>query len=105
MLNARIHRGGPWLQVGIAAALGIVLGAALLVAVRTEVMSLRYRLTDLHEREARIRTDIEKLRVESAVLVSPEQLEPRARELGLVHPAAGQVISLDGAEIASGVAR
>lgn len=90
------------MQVGLASVLGIVIGAAVLVAVRTEVTSLRYRLTELHEREARLRTDIEKLRVESAVLASPERLEPRARELGLVPPAAGQVLSLEGAPLLPG---
>ena len=93
-MNARLRRGGRRLQVLLAAVLGVILAAAALVGVRTEITSLRYELGRLRNEHTRLRGDVEKLRVEAAVLTSPERLEADALALGLTHPESGQVISL-----------
>jgi cell division protein FtsL len=75
--------------------MGGLAAAALLVFARTEITELRYRLTDLVEREAELRADVEKLRIEAAALSAPERIEPRALALGLRYPKAGQVLALE----------
>ena len=93
-MNARLRRGGYGMRVLLAAVLGVVLGAAILVGVRTEITSLRDELHSLRDDEARLRSEVEKLRVEAAVLTAPERLEARGLELGLSYPRPGQVVSL-----------
>ncbi len=93
-MNARLRPGGYRLRVLLAAVLGVVLAAAALVGVRTEITSLRYELGRLRSEHTRLWGDVEKLRVEAAVLTSPERLEADALALGLIHPESGQVISL-----------
>jgi hypothetical protein len=82
------------LRVLLAAVVGVVLAAAALVGVRTEITSLRYELGGLRKEHTRLWGDVEKLRVEAAVLTSPERLEADALAIGLTHPVSGQVISL-----------
>ncbi len=94
MLNARLRRGGFWLRVILASALGLVAAGALLATARTELTSLRYELGRLQEREAELRDRVEALHVETAALRSPEQVRPRALALGMVYPEPGQVIAL-----------
>jgi len=98
MLNARLRKSGPGLSLVLAGALGVIIGAALLVVARTHVISLRYELADSLAREAALIDEIEKLRVEAAALVSPERLLPAARELGLDYPEPGQILNLRGPE-------
>ena len=93
-MNARLRRGGSGIRALLSAIFGVVLGAAILVGVRTEITSLRYELHSLRDDEARLRSEVEKLRVEAAVLTAPERLEARALELGLSYPRPGQVVSL-----------
>ncbi len=82
------------MQVLLSAVLGVILAAATLVGVRTEITSLRYELGRLRNEHTRLRGNVEQLRVEAAVLTSPERLEADALALGLTHPESGQVISL-----------
>ena len=103
-MNARLRRGGPALRWILAGAVGAVLAAALLVAARTRVTSLRYELRDQRKQQAVLREEVEKLRVAAGVLSAPEQLEPRAVALGLIYPEPGQVIALPASkERAAGV--
>ena len=104
-MNARLRRAGHGLRVVLAAVLGLVVAAAVLVGVRTEITSVRYELHDLRSRESRLRSEIEKLRVEAAVLTTPERLEASATELGLIYPIAGQVVALPAVHVSSGTAR
>ncbi len=93
-MNVRLRKGGPllrWLVPG-ALLLGTTLG--IVVAARTEVTALRYRLVQLLERETHLRAEVEKLRIEGAALASPKRVEKRARALGLADPRPGQVIAL-----------
>ncbi len=93
-MNARLHRSGHGLRTLLAWVLGMIVAAAILVGVRTEITSLRYELQKLRNVESRLRRDVEKLRIETAVLTAPERLEARALELGMTYPRSGQVISL-----------
>ncbi len=93
-MNARLHRSGHGLRTLLAGVLGIIVAAAFLVGVRTEITSLRYELQKLRSVESRLRREVEKLRIEAAVLTAPERLEARAVELGMTYPRSGQVISL-----------
>ena len=93
-MNARLRGGGRWLQVALATALGIALGAGALVWTRTEILSLRYELSDLDQDETRLRSAVEKLRLEEAALRATERIESRARALGLRYPRPGEVIHL-----------
>ncbi len=93
-MNARLRRGGPALRWILSATLGIVGAAALLVAVRTQVTSLRYELRDDRRQQLVLREEVEQLRVATEVLGSAERLEPRALALGLIFPQPGQVIAL-----------
>ncbi|MFQ5515482.1 MAG: hypothetical protein ACE5FG_13760 [Myxococcota bacterium] len=100
-MNIRLKRGGPWLCVLLASTVGITLGAGLLTFTRIQITSLRYHLNALLQRESRLRSDVEKLRVEEAALVAPRRLERRARELGLRYPQPGQVVSLGLPDVAA----
>jgi len=101
-MNTRLRGGGTKLRLLLAGAVGLCIGAATLVYIRTEILSMRYELSDLMQHEARLRSDVEKLRVEAAALAAPDTLESQARSLGLLYPSAGQVVKLP--ELASVVA-
>jgi cell division protein FtsB len=94
MLNARLRPGGPWMSALLACAVGATLAAGFLVVARTQMTSQRYELTRLREREAALRASVGRLRVEVAVLRSPQYIRPRAQALGLIQPGPGQVIPL-----------
>ncbi len=96
-MNPRLRRGGVWLRIALASAVGVALGAGALVWTRTEILSLRYELARLLDDEARLQADAEKLRLEAAVLSRPERIESRARKLGLRYPRTGEVIRLSDA--------
>ena len=102
-MNIRLQHGGPGLRILLAAAVGLSLGAGLLVYTRTEVYSLSYRLSALVSREAQLRGRVEKLRLEAAALAAPGRLESEARALGLTYPDPGQIVLLDSVDVASGV--
>jgi cell division protein FtsL len=91
-VNTRVRHASPWLSWGLLSAAGLAVGAAALVWTRTEILSLRYEQSHLLSREAGLRADVEKLRVEEAALSAPERIERRARKLGLRYPVAGQVL-------------
>ena len=94
MVNIRLRNGGRLLHLLLAGAVGLTLGAAVLVHTRTEILSLRYKLNALLQHEADLRSDVEKLRLEAAVLAAPRALERKALSLGLRYPSEGQVIAL-----------
>ncbi len=96
-MNPRLRRGGPWLRIALASAVGVAVGAGALVWTRTEILSLRYELSRLVDDEARLLADVEKLHVEAAVLSTPERIESRARKLGLRYPRTGDVVRLSDA--------
>ncbi len=100
-MNARVRRGGPLARTMVATAIGVGIGAGLLVWTRTEILSLRYDLARAVHAAANLRKDVEKLRVERAALSTPERIEPAARKLGLRYPQPGQVIRLDGPDVAA----
>ena len=102
MVNTRLRRGGLLLRVLLATAVGISVGSGLLVWTRTEIVSLHYRLTRLTDLEAKLRRDVEMLRVEAAALAAPQRIEVKARALGLRYPDAGQVIRLPRVQVAAG---
>jgi hypothetical protein len=94
MLNARLWQRSRWQYPILACAVGAVLGAALLVVVRTEVTSLRYDLGRLHATEVELEDEVQKLGVVAAALRAPERIAPRAQKLGMTYPEPGQVLSL-----------
>ena len=102
MVNIRLRKGGLVLNILLATAVGAAVGSTLLVYTRTELLSLRYRLNSLRQLEGYLRSEVEKLRLEAAILAAPESLEDRARELGLAYPKDGQVVQLP--NVATGTA-
>jgi cell division protein FtsL len=95
VLNSRLRQSGPWFQVLLALALGVIAASGGLVYVRTRLTSLRYELGRRVAREHALSLEVERLRIESAALSAPERIEPRARALGLVYPRPEQVVALD----------
>ena len=91
-MNTRLQHTGPLARLLLAAALGVALGAGALVWTRTELLSLRYERENLARREAQLRNEVEKLRVEEAALTSQERIEEHADRLQLRYPAPGQVL-------------
>ncbi len=95
MLNSRLRRSGPWFQVLLALALGVIAASGGLVYVRTRLTSLRYELGRRVAQEHALSLEVERLRVEAAALSAPERVEPRARALGLTYPRPEQVVALE----------
>jgi cell division protein FtsL len=93
-VNARLRRGGSWLRIALGTALGVALGAGSLVWTRTEILTLRYELANLHTEEKQLRGEVEKLKLEAAALAAPDRIESLARALGLRYPKSGEVIHL-----------
>jgi hypothetical protein len=102
MLNARLWQRSRWLHPILACAVGAVLGAGLLVAVRTEVTSLRYELGRLQAIEAAREDRVQRRGVVAAALRAPERIGPRALELGMAYPEPGQVLALPRPDVAAG---
>lgn len=102
MLNIRLQRSGSLLRILLVAAVGVSLGCGLLVWTRTQITSLRYQLTQLLDRESQLRSDIEKLQVEAAVLSAPDRIEREALFLGLRYPKAGQLVRVHTTDAAGG---
>ena len=94
-MNRRLESPGPFLRLALAATLGLAIGAATLVWAHTRIVSLRYERVELIQEEARLREELERLRLERAALAAPERIERLARRLGLEHPAPGQVHSVE----------
>jgi hypothetical protein len=101
-VNSRLRGRSALERALIASALGVLIGAGLLVWTRTEILSLRYRLGAMAEREAVLRREVEKLRVDVAGLSAAKRIEPMALELGLRYPAPGQVVQLSAVDVAGG---
>lgn len=95
MLNSRLRTSGPWFQVLLALALGVIAASGGLVYVRTRLTSLRYELGRRVAQEHALSIEVERLRVEAAALSAPERVEPRARALGLTYPKPEQVVALE----------
>jgi cell division protein FtsL len=95
VLNSRLRRSGPWFQVLLALALGVIAASGGLVYVRTRLTSLRYELGRRVAQEHALSLEVERLRIESAALSAPERIEPRARALGLTYPRPEQVVAFD----------
>ena len=91
-MNARLRRSGRLQRALIAIALGGLVGASALVWTRTDIISTRYRLGVLMERQAELAVQVEKLTVEVAALSTPDRIERRALKLGLRYPEPGQVL-------------
>ena len=105
MLNSRLRRSGPWFQVLLALALGVIAASGGLVYVRTRLTSLRYELGRRASQEHALSLEVERLRVEAAALSAPERIEPRARAIGLTYPKPEQIVALDtGTHVLSHVA-
>lgn len=97
------HR--PLLAWGLATIAAVLLGATVLVAVRTRVTDLRYRLSTRLEELRKLDHEVERLRIEVAALQAPKRIEARARVLGLRYPEPGQVRRLEAiADVAAGSA-
>lgn len=94
MLNSRLRHSGPWFQVLLALALGVIAASGGLVYVRTRLTSLRYELGRRVAQEHALSLEVERLRVEAAALAAPERVEPRARAIGLAYPRPEQVVAL-----------
>ena len=95
MLNSRLRKSGPWFQVLLALALGVIAASGGLVYVRTRLTSLRYELGRRVGQEHALSLEVERLRIEAAALSAPERIEPRARAIGLTYPRPEQVVALD----------
>ena len=102
MLNTRLRQAGPWLHALLAVAVGTILAAGAVVAVRTEITSLRYSLSSLRDREAKLRGRVELLQVEAAALRAPERIRSRIGALNLGPPEPGQIVRLRIPEVAAG---
>ena len=82
-------------------ALGVFLGIALITAVlvhvwlRLQVVRMGYVLSTASKLQARLEQENRELKIELAILTSPDRLEALARQrLGLTAPEKGQVIVL-----------
>lgn len=93
-MNVRLRTGGRLLGLLVPALVAAVTASAVVVRARTEMTAIGYRIGHLLEREAAVRIEVEKLRVEEAALASPERIEQKARALGLVDPQPGQILGL-----------
>ncbi|MCE2392399.1 MAG: hypothetical protein J4G09_13115 [Proteobacteria bacterium] len=102
MLNVRLQHAGPWMRALLAAAVGMVLAAGAVVAVRTEITTLRYSLSSLRAQEAKLRGRVEILQVEATALRAPERIRAHTRERGLGPPEPGQIVRLPQPEVAPG---
>jgi hypothetical protein len=87
-------RGVCWSTIGGACVLVALLGSALAPSVASTLAG--YRLEALRSEERRLLDERRVLELEEARLLSPERLEELARQRGLVTPAPGQVVHLDG---------
>jgi cell division protein FtsL len=97
-VNVRLRRSGPLARLLWFTALGLLIGAGVIVWARTEVTRLRYQLMQAYETETLLRDEVEKLRVEAAALAAPERLVKEALALGLRYPEPGQVVAVSLAE-------
>ncbi|HTO52683.1 MAG TPA: cell division protein FtsL [Myxococcota bacterium] len=95
MLNSRLRQSGPWFQVLLALALGVIAASGGLVYVRTRLTSLRYELGRRVAQEHALSLEVERLRIEATALSAPERIEPRARALGLTYPKPDQIVALE----------
>ena len=93
-MNVRLRSGGRLLRVLVPALVAATTASALVVAARTEITALAYRVGRLLDSEAALRREVEKLRLEVAALTSPKRIEREARAIGLVDPRPGQVLIL-----------
>jgi cell division protein FtsL len=95
VLNSRLRQSGPWFQVLLALALGVIAASGGLVYVRTRLTSLRYELGRRVAQEHALSLEVERLRIEATALSAPERIEPRARALGLTYPKPDQIVALE----------
>jgi len=84
-VNTRLRR-TRWWTLSTAAVLGLALGGALQVWVRSEVQRARYTLARLEVQTRDLQQDVERLRGEAQRLASPVRVERLARLQGFVHP-------------------
>lgn len=93
-MNTTLRTGGTLQQALLATAIGVAVGAGVLVWTRTELLSLQYRLARQVETEAELRAEVEKLRVEVAALSAPARIEREALALGLRAAGPDQVVDV-----------
>jgi cell division protein FtsL len=79
------------LALALTGALLVVLVGLVMVGLRVQQVHLAYQLDALRAERGRLEALVRQLEVEVATLRSPQRLEQRARQLGLVPPAPGQV--------------
>lgn len=103
MVNRRLHKNGPWVRLLLTATVAVVISAATLVWTRTQITSLRYQLSGLLNLESELRNEVEKLRIESAALSTPERIERRGRSLGLRYPQPGQLVAVPSGDVTAGL--
>jgi len=84
-VNTRLRRTRGW-TLSTAAVVGLALGGALQVWVRSEVQRARYTLARLEVNTRELQQDVERLRREAQMLASPVRIERLARLQGFVHP-------------------
>jgi cell division protein FtsL len=77
--------------VALGCAALLVLGALTVVGLRVQEIHLGYELDRLKTERARLEQMVRELEIEMATLRAPARIESRARELGMVPPARGQV--------------
>jgi cell division protein FtsL len=69
----------------------VVLTGLVVVGLRVHQVQLAYQLDALRDERGQLGALVRQLEVEMATLRSPRRIEQRARQLGLVPPAPGQV--------------
>ena len=79
------------LVVTLATSALLAAGALTVAGVRIEQVHLAYRLDALRSERGRAQERMRQLEIEVATLRSPGRLEARARQIGLVVPARGQI--------------
>ncbi|MGH7393530.1 MAG: hypothetical protein ACREM3_29360 [Candidatus Rokuibacteriota bacterium] len=79
------------LAVALAGASLLVVAGLLVVGLRVQQVHLAYRLDALGAERERTETLLRQLEIQVATLRSPARLAARARRLGLIAPASGQV--------------
>lgn len=93
-MNVRLRKGGRLLSLLGPVVIAFAIASGLIVWTRTEIISLRYRLVELLDRESTVRGEVEKLRIEAAALGSLERVERMGRAQGLTEPRPEQVVLL-----------
>ena len=66
--------------------MGIFIAGLLMSVLRMQITTLRYQLSDAHQTEKSLRTQMRNLIVQQRTLLDPARLTERAKELGFAPP-------------------